>query len=117
MLTRPQTPPPASKTVPLTIGRYSVLGRAGIGVPDVYRARDPDGVLVAVYLFPSDAVATGRVVDRVAEAARACAGLEHPNVLRVLDFGPEGSSAYLATEWAEATTLARLIEIHGRLPE
>src|SRR5437763_482644 len=48
MLTRTQTPPPVSKTVPLAVGRYSVLGRAGIGVSDAYRAPAPDGKLVAV---------------------------------------------------------------------
>jgi serine/threonine protein kinase len=112
-----RTPAALPKTVPLMIGRYAVIGRAGTGVPNAYRARDPDGALVAVYLFPSDAVAKGKLVDRLASAFEACSTIEHPNVLRVLDFGPEGASGYLATEWVEGTTLARLIEVQTRLPE
>lgn len=114
MLTRAPAP---TKTVPLTIGRYSVIGRANVGVPNAYRARDPDGVLVAVYLFPADAVAKGRLIDRLAPAFETCHAIDHPNVLRVIDFGPEGSSGYLATEWTEGTTLSHLIRQHGRLPE
>ncbi len=109
--------PAVPKTVPLTIGRYAVIGRAVTGVPNAYRARDPDGALVAVYLFPPDAVAKGKLLDRLAGAVEACAAIEHPNLLRVIDFGPEGASGYLVTEWTEGTTLARLIELHGRLPE
>ena len=108
-----RTPPAVSMTVPLAISRYSVIGRAGIGVSNAYRARDSEDGLVAVYLFSKEAVAKGRL----ASAFEACAAIEHPNVLRVLDFGPEGSGAYLATEWVEGTTLARLIEMHARLPE
>ena len=79
--------------------------------------RDPEDALVAVYLFPNDAAPKGRLLDRLASAFETCAPIEHPNVLRVIDYGPEGSSGFLVTEWVECTTLARLIEVHGRLPE
>jgi serine/threonine protein kinase len=104
-------------TIPLSIGRYSVAGSANLGTPSVYRARDPDGGLVAVYLFPNQAVAKKQFVAKLASAFEVCAALEHPNVLRVLDYGEEGSSIYLVTEWVEGTTLAKLLEVHGRLPE
>jgi eukaryotic-like serine/threonine-protein kinase len=111
------TPPSVPKTVPLTIGRFAITGRAGIGVSNAYRARDPEDGLAAVYLFAKDSVAKGSVLDRLASVCEACAAVEHPNVLRVLDCGPEGASAYLATEWVEGTTLGRLVEMHARLPE
>lgn len=112
-----QASPSVHKTVPLTIGRFAITGRAGIGVSNAYRARDPEDGLTAVYLFAKDSVAKGSVLDRLASACETCTALEHPNVLRVLDCGPEGASGYLATEWVEGTTLGRLIEMHTRLPE
>jgi serine/threonine protein kinase len=112
-----QTPPALPKAAPLSIGRYSVIARADFGVADVFRARDPDGRMVAVYLFPGDAAGKGRLIEKLAALFEACTAIEHPNVLRVLDFGPDGTNGYLAAEWVECTTLARMISLHGRLPE
>jgi serine/threonine protein kinase len=108
---------PPSTITPLSIGRYAVAGRAGIGAANAFRARDPGDGLVAIYVFPNDSVAKGQLAERLSSAFEVCAALEHPNVLRVLDCGSEGTSGWLATEWVEGTTLARMIEVHGRLPE
>ncbi|MBY0457706.1 MAG: hypothetical protein K2V38_10240, partial [Gemmataceae bacterium] len=71
------------RSAPLSVGRFPLVGRADVGLPDVYRARDPDtDGLVAVYLFPG--------ADRPAATLESLAGLDHPNVVRVLDHGREG---------------------------
>jgi serine/threonine protein kinase len=103
----------ATNAAPLSLGRYTLAGRANIGVPNTFRARAPDDQLVAISVFPNSA----GMVDRLTAACEACAAAEHPNVLRLLDSGVDGTTGYLVTEWAEGTTLARLIEVHGRLPE
>lgn len=107
-----------SRTSPLSVGRYPLIGRAGTGINDGYRARDPetDG-LVTVYLFPNDSAAGARRVDRLSATFEVVSKLEHPNILRVTDFGTEGGFGYLVTEWVEGSTLARMIEVHSRLPE
>jgi serine/threonine protein kinase len=105
-----------SKAAPLAVGRYQLIGRAGNGIESAYKARDPDENLVAVYLFPDEYGKSPRP-DRLSAVFQTVAGLEHPNTLRVLDFGREGEFGYLVTEWVEGTTLARMIEVHSRLPE
>lgn len=103
-----------AKSPPLSVGRFELLGRAGTGISDVHRGRDGDGQPVAVYLFPGD---RARLGARLSAAYETAAAIDHPNVLRVIDFGREGEFVYLVTEWVEGTTLARMIEMHGRLPE
>ncbi|MCI0704819.1 MAG: PilZ domain-containing protein [Planctomycetia bacterium] len=102
---------------PLSVGHYALSGRVGLGTAgDVYRARDTEtDALVAVHLFPL-ARAKEAKIDYVAEFQEAVA-CEHPNILRILDFGQEGAFAYLVTEWVDGTSLARMIEAHARLPE
>jgi serine/threonine protein kinase len=102
---------------PLTIGRYTVAGSANIGAANTYRARDHEGGLVTLYLFPTQAVTKDQFVARLASAFEACATIEHPNILRVLEYGHEGANGFLVTEWVEGTTLAKLLEVHSRLPE
>jgi len=43
------------------------------------------------------------------DEARMCARLSHPNVVSVFDFGEEGGELYMAMEYVEGTTAARLI--------
>jgi hypothetical protein len=104
-------PPSVVLKIPLSVGRYQMTGRTDAGIPGAHRARDPetDG-LVTVYLYPDDAAAARRT-------ERALAAPEHPNVLRVIDAGREGSFSYLVTEWVDGATLARRIQSHSRLPE
>ncbi|QJW96355.1 protein kinase domain-containing protein [Frigoriglobus tundricola] len=106
-----------AKSVPLSLGRFEITGRANIGIPDVHRARDESGHPVAVYLTPCDDAGAPRTAPGARSAFEAVAGIDHPNVLRALDFGRDGGFEYLVTEWVEGATLARMIETHGRLPE
>lgn len=110
--------PNPTKTSPLSVGRYQLAGRAGTGIAEAYRARDPEtNNLVTVYLFPDEFTDPTRRPDRLSAMLDIVAPLEHPNILRVLDAGRDGKSGYVVSEWAEGTTLARMIEVHSRLPE
>src|SRR5690242_19612590 len=101
-----------SKASPLAVGRYQLISRAGTGIENAYRARDPDANLVAVYLFPGIFAGPSPRTDRLKAAFEATLTLDHPNILNVIDYGREGDFGYLVTEWAEGTTLARMIEVH-----
>jgi serine/threonine protein kinase len=107
----------AYRSPPLAVGNYEIISRAGAGVADVYRARATSGDLFAVYLFAEDAANKERLAARLRAEYDAVAALDHPNLLRVIDSGREGKFGYLVTEWVEGTTLARMIEMHTRLPE
>ena len=99
--------------------RYHVLGKLGAGgMGQVYlaehvRMKRKSAVKVMHPSMTSDADAIGRFHR---EAANACQ-IDHPNVAAVYDFGENGDGViYLAMEYVEGVSLARLIETNGALP-
>ena len=92
-----------------------LAGRGGMGA--VYRAEQVRlGRVVAVKLLPAGATADPMARDRFEREARVLAGLNHPRVLRIFDFGTLANGAsYLVTEWAEGGDLAA--RIAGRAQE
>ena len=98
----------------LLAGRYRLerrLGRGGMGT--VYEATDDAlGRRVAVKLIREDLAGKPDAVQRFRREAQVAAGLAHPNVVTVFDFGLEGGHAFLVMELLEGTTLRE--ENHGR---
>jgi hypothetical protein len=78
----------------------SVLGRGASGL--TYLARDPIGQRVVLKVFASD---DREVIERVREETRVSSALNHPNVVKVLDFGTSGGRAYIASEWVDGASL------------
>ncbi|MER5380216.1 SAV_2336 N-terminal domain-related protein [Streptomyces sp. NPDC002688] len=92
-------PPPAEG---LVLGRYRLVRRLGRG-RQLMRAEDTrNGRTVVVHAYPPTAH------ERFLEDARALAGVEHPNVVTVHDFGIEDNVPYLVTEFIEGLTVAEL---------
>jgi eukaryotic-like serine/threonine-protein kinase len=89
-------------------GRYRferLLGTGGMA--SVWLARDSRlGRLVAVKVLSEVLALDGEYVRRFRREARIAAGLSHPNLVRVFDFGSEGERPYLAMEYIESGTLA-----------
>jgi len=99
---------------PLRLGPYELLRRLATGgMAEVYLARraGPHGFqkLVAVKrILPQFA----RDLDFVAmfvDEARVCARLGHPNIVQVFDFGEQDGELYMAMEYVDGTTAARLV--------
>lgn len=69
-----------------------------------YEGRDPEsGQRVAVQVFPAALAGArgwwgGLHLKRLAAEAKA---LQHPNIVRVIDGGREGGSAFVVTEWVD----------------
>src|SRR5690242_16315334 len=101
----------------LLAGRYRlgpVLGRGGMGT--VCRAHD--GLLdrdVAVKLLEVDH-APQTAVQRFRREAQFLAGLAHPNVVTVFDFGADDAQAWLVMELLAGPTLQNLVDQRGPLP-
>jgi len=112
-----------------TIGRYvleSKIGEGGMG--RVYRAHviddpkrprvtDPGdpaswpGRPVALKVLLGDLAASTIMRQRFAREAESARHLDHPNVVRVLDFGhTEGGLPYFAMELVEGTNLALMLQ-------
>lgn len=97
---------------PETIDRYRLLGelgRGGMGV--VYRAEDPQlgrQVAVKVILFPAqaDEEIRAQLEARFEREARSAAGLRHPGIITVFDFGRDGDYLFLVMELVKGPSLA-----------
>lgn len=102
-MSRPRPPPlPADLTA-----RYEPRGVLGAGAMGwVYRARDRElDRLVAIKVARANE--RGNFADRFLREADTLASIEHPNVLRLLDYGVADESAYLITEYLEGESLDR----------
>jgi|GEM_PF-2257626 len=99
--------------------RYTILGRLGEGgMATVYRASqrgmERDVALkvlhVARHVDPSSS-------DRFEREVYATSKLQHPNIIRIYDYGslPDGSG-YLTMEVVDGPTLADLVDTEGPLP-
>lgn len=92
------------------IGRYEVIrevGRGGMAI--VYQARDTTlDRIVAIKLIRSDifgSAAFGQIRERFDREARALAKLNHPNIVKVLDYGEHQDAPYLVMEYLKGATL------------
>ncbi len=91
-----------------------VLGRGGMGA--VHRAHDELlGRDVAVKLLDVEQ-APQAAVERFRREAQFLAGLSHPNVVTVFDFGADDVRAWLVMELLAGPTLQELLNDRGSLP-
>jgi serine/threonine protein kinase len=99
--------------------RYEITGLMGVGgMGAVFRARQaPLSREVALKIIGSHLTDHPQALDRFRREAEIVAGLSHPNVVTVYDFGqtPDGEQ-YLAMELLEGETLAERIRRTGPLP-
>jgi tetratricopeptide (TPR) repeat protein/predicted Ser/Thr protein kinase len=91
---------------PGSINRYKIireLGRGGMGI--VYLARDPAlGREVALKVLPRGA-ASARGRDRFRLEAEASAGLSHPNIVSIHDFGTYLDMYYYTMDYIKGKSL------------
>ena len=103
----------------LVAGRYrveAILGRGGTGV--VFEATHTwTGRRVAVKLLRPEYARDLSLVRRFLQEARTAAGIEHPNVVSVLDMGNDSDgTVYLVLELLEGESLGKKLEREGVLP-
>ena len=99
-------------------GRYEVreaLGQGGMAT--VFLAWDRQYRReVAIKLMRDELTDDPEFVKRFATEARAAASLDHPNIVRVLDYGQDNQVRYIVQEYVNGSTLKELIEENGFLP-
>jgi len=97
-------------------GRYRslfMLGRGGMGSVEaaLQAASASEGTerVVALKRLLPDAARDKRRVDMFLREARLATMLDHPNIVRAWDFGELDGELYLAMEFVEGQSLARLL--------
>jgi serine/threonine protein kinase len=102
-----------------TIGCYELLEKVGEGgMGAVYKARHQDTrEMVAVKLLFPDKASNSVRLKRFEQEFRAALRLNHPHVVRVLDFGTSSKYHFLVMELVEGPTLAQYIARQGKLKE
>jgi eukaryotic-like serine/threonine-protein kinase len=98
-------------------GRYRLTSRmAAGGMGQVWQAEDT--VLhrpVAVKVLSEGLSSDPKSAERFRREARAAAGLSHPNVAGVFDYGEDDGTQFIVMELVEGETLAERIRREGRL--
>src|SRR5690349_113900 len=98
--------------MPEKIGTYEVvrtLGEGGMGV--VYLARHTLlGRLAAIKVLLPEYSMKADMVARIFNEARLMAGLRHPGLVDVYDFGEHRGCAYLVMEYLQGETLSQKLE-------
>jgi eukaryotic-like serine/threonine-protein kinase len=113
--TEPASAPP--RDLPGIIGGYRVLrelGRGRLG-PVVLARHRPSGELVALRVLKPEWACLPKYVSRLTRAAFAAAQVEHPNLVRLKDFGEASGRVYFASEFVDGTTLADRVKGQGAL--
>jgi eukaryotic-like serine/threonine-protein kinase len=114
------TEPPSDPIVGRTIaGKYAILRKLGEGAMGVvYLARQVAlDKTVAIKILHRELAVDETFVERFRREARAASRLDHPNSIRVFDFGQEPDGLlYLAMEYVEGHDLFTVLSERGPLP-
>ncbi|HEY3190341.1 MAG TPA: protein kinase [Solirubrobacteraceae bacterium] len=105
------------RQVPATIGKYRVtdrIGRGGMGM--IFKAHDPVlDRLVALKVISPEVEVTDELRARFFREAKACAKLNHPNIVTVYDMGEDESRLFIVMELLEGQELRQLIKANPAL--
>jgi serine/threonine protein kinase/TolB-like protein/Flp pilus assembly protein TadD len=90
------------------LGRYEIRSRLGEGgMGEVYLAVDTSelGRTVAIKLLSPEVAANPKRMQRFVQEAKTVSALNHPNILTIYEFGQEGDTRFIATEFVDGETL------------
>jgi serine/threonine protein kinase len=109
----------SSKSAMQTIGNYELLEKvAEGGMGSVWRARHTEtGQIVAIKIMPAHMASNPTLLRRFEQEFRAASRLDHPNIVRALDYGDTGNTPYLVMEFVEGESLGQKIERDGKMGE
>jgi len=104
--------------LPERLGKYQILGEIGQGgMAIVYKGRDDVlDKIVAIKVLRPELTEGEQYLERFKREAKLAAGLEHPNIISVFDFGFEAGFYYFVMNYIRGVSVYELICRHGRLP-
>jgi serine/threonine-protein kinase len=119
--TRERPPSNATRSAPITLGRYKVLRELGRGAMSVvYLGKDPKihrfVAIKTLRLDDDDPKAFQEFKTRFYREAESTGRLSHPNIVTIYDAGEEEELAFIAMEYLEGTTLKERCRKEALLP-
>jgi eukaryotic-like serine/threonine-protein kinase len=102
-----------------TVGNYDLLEKiAEGGMGAIWKGRHrTTGATVAVKIMPAHMANNATLLKRFEQEFRAASRLDHPNIVRALDYGEADAGPYLVMEFVQGESLGQRIEREGRIPE
>ena len=100
------------------LGKYEIIEQMGAGsMGKVYRAHDTTlERFVALKTILTGAGVDQEVRQRFIREARACARLQHPNIITVFDLGEVDNTAYIAMEILEGADFRKIVQQRRSIP-
>ena len=101
------------------IGDYEILDKiAEGGMGAVYKARHQvTGELVAIKVLPPTTYRNPILLRRFEQEYRAAAAIDHPNVVRAIDFCANGPAPFLVMEYVDGVSLGSKVDREGPMAE
>jgi eukaryotic-like serine/threonine-protein kinase len=108
-----------SKAPADVVGNYELLEKiAEGGMGSVYRGRHRDtGQIVAIKIVPATTASNPVLLKRFEQEFRAASTLDHPHIVRAIDYGESDNSPFLVMEFVDGDSLGKRIERNGAIPE
>ncbi len=102
-----------------SISHYDLIEKiAEGGMGTVFKGRDRrTGQTVAVKVVPPHLLSNKVFLKRFEQEYSAAKQLNHPNIVRALDFGNDGETPYLVMEFVDGESLGSRLDREQRLPE
>ncbi|MBI3175500.1 MAG: serine/threonine protein kinase [Chloroflexi bacterium] len=107
----------ATLSAPALFSNYSNLSLIGKGgMAEVYRAEDTThGREVAIKVLLSNLAEDEQFRKRFQREAQALAGLEHPNIVRLYDYGIENNLYFMVMEYLNGLSLSSALRQGGKM--
>lgn len=101
------------------IGSYDIVEKiADGGMGTVYKACHREtGETVAIKVIASDLACDADLLKRFEQEFEVCRSLDHPNVVRALEYGQDGEHNYLVMEYIDGKSLGERVEKKGKIAE
>lgn len=102
-----------------SVGNYDLISKiAEGGMGAVYKGRDrTTGGIVAVKIIPPDTARNPLLIKRFEQEFRAASLIDHPNVVKALDYCGTATTPYLVMEFVDGESLGQRVERDGRIDE
>lgn len=92
------------------------LGAGGMGTVFLAKHTESNQIL-AIKTIISRLKEDPDFIGRFHRESKVLAGLDHPNIAKVLDSGESGDTCYMTMEYVQGPSLAKLVKDHQVLPE